>query len=99
MGAPGPGSPRTGLCSRGGGLDSETWERTTPSPTKATVHGLGWRHAPCMNAVNSLVYPTHARRAALRRAPARTAIAGLRAAPAPRGDEAGARGIQIPADG
>src|SRR6516162_5104904 len=26
VGAPGPGSPRTGPCSWGGGLDSETWE-------------------------------------------------------------------------
>jgi methylenetetrahydrofolate--tRNA-(uracil-5-)-methyltransferase len=29
-GAPGPGSPRTGLCSWGGGLASETWETSFP---------------------------------------------------------------------
>ena len=28
LGAPVPGSPRTGLCSRGGGLAFETWETT-----------------------------------------------------------------------
>jgi GTP-binding protein Era len=32
VGAPGPGSPRTGLGSRGGDLDSETWEARSQSP-------------------------------------------------------------------
>jgi putative hemolysin len=33
MGAPGPGSPRTGLRPWGGDLASETWESTSPRPT------------------------------------------------------------------
>jgi len=31
LGAPGPGSPRSGLGSRGGDLASETWDSTSPS--------------------------------------------------------------------
>ncbi len=44
MGASGPGSPRTGLRSRGGGLDSETWDERacTPLPFLATC-ALGFR--------------------------------------------------------
>src|SRR5579859_4064533 len=37
MGTPGPGSPRTGLRSWGGDLDSETWETTTPSRDTAAM--------------------------------------------------------------
>ncbi len=35
MGAPGPGPPRTGLCSWGGDLDFETWESDTVSDNRS----------------------------------------------------------------
>jgi dipeptidyl aminopeptidase/acylaminoacyl peptidase len=44
--APGPGSPRTGLRPGGGGLASETWDRTkpaailSPSEVSGPLHGL-----------------------------------------------------------
>jgi hypothetical protein len=40
MGAPGPGSPRTGLRPRGGALDSETWDSTTADPPMSSQQFL-----------------------------------------------------------
>jgi tRNA uridine 5-carboxymethylaminomethyl modification enzyme len=37
LGAPGPGSPRTGLCSWGGDLDSETWDGRSSHPRRRVV--------------------------------------------------------------
>jgi chorismate dehydratase len=39
-GAPGPGSPRTGLSPQGGDLDSETWESITEDFINSRNHGL-----------------------------------------------------------
>ena len=38
-GAPGPGSPRTGLSPWGGGLASETWEATPQAPAQVILDG------------------------------------------------------------
>ena len=40
LGAPGSGSPRTGLSPWGGDLDSETWESTITDFIQSRIHGL-----------------------------------------------------------
>ena len=41
---PQAGVQQAGVCSRDGGVDSETWESTTPPPLEQHLHGL--RAAP-----------------------------------------------------